>query len=31
MSNGLEMPLSHDVDWHKRNDYASRILLLNAE
>lgn len=31
MSNGLEMPLSHDVDWHKRNDYASRVLLLKAE
>lgn len=30
MSNGLEMPLSHDVDWNKRNDYASRVLLLQA-
>ena len=28
MSNGLEMPLDHNVDYHKRNDYASRVLLL---
>lgn len=28
MSNGLEMPLDHNVDWNKRNDYASRVLLL---
>ncbi len=30
MSNGLEMPLSHKVDWNKRNDYASRVLRLTA-
>lgn len=30
MSNGLEMPLSHKVDWNKRNDYASRVLRLKA-
>ncbi len=28
MANGLEMPLDHNVDHHKRNDYASRVLLL---
>ena len=28
MSNGLEMPLEHNVDYHKRNDYSSRVLLL---
>lgn len=28
MSNGLEMPLEHNVDYHKRNDYSSRMLLL---
>jgi alpha-galactosidase len=28
MNNGLEMPLSHDVDYNKRNDYASRVLYL---
>ena len=28
MSNGLEMPLKHNVDYNKRNDYASRVLLL---
>lgn len=31
MSNGLEMPLSHNVDWNKRNDYASRVLRLQAK
>ena len=31
MSNGLEMPLDHNVDWHKRNDYASRVLRLRAK
>lgn len=30
MNNGLEMPLDHNVDYHKRNDYASRILRLKA-
>ncbi|MDE6654954.1 MAG: alpha-galactosidase, partial [Muribaculaceae bacterium] len=30
MSNGLEMPLEHNVDYHKRMDYASRVLRLNA-
>lgn len=28
MSNGLEMPLEHKVDYNKRNDYASRVLYL---
>jgi alpha-galactosidase len=31
MSNGLELPLSHNVDWHKRNDYASRVLRLQSK
>ncbi|MDE6695563.1 MAG: alpha-galactosidase [Muribaculaceae bacterium] len=31
MSNGLEMPLSHNVDWNKRNDYASRVLKLTVK
>lgn len=30
MSNGLEMPVTHDVDYHKRNDYSSRVLRLQA-
>ena len=28
MSNGLEMPLEHNVDYNKKNSYASRVLLL---
>lgn len=31
MSNGLEMPLSHNVDWDKRSDYTSRVLLLESK
>lgn len=31
MSNGLEIPLSHNVDWNKRNDYTSRVLHLQAK
>ena len=31
MENGLEMPMDHDVDYHKRNDYASRVLHLKAK
>ena len=30
MANGLEIPYSHKVDYHKQNDYASRVLLLEA-
>lgn len=30
MSNGLEMPLDHNVDYHKRSDYASRVLRLTS-
>lgn len=30
MSNGLEMPLEHNVDYHKRMDYSSRVLRLKA-
>jgi alpha-galactosidase len=28
MANGLEIPYTHKVDYHKLNDYASRVLLL---
>lgn len=28
MANGLEMPYKHTVDYHKQNDYTSRILYL---
>lgn len=31
MSNGLEIPLTHRVDYHKNTDYASRILRLTAK
>ena len=31
MTHGLDMPKEHDVDYHKRNDYASRILYLEAK
>lgn len=30
MENGLEIPYNHQVDYHKQNDYASRVLLLEA-
>lgn len=28
MENGLEIPYTHRVDYHKQNDYASRVLYL---
>ena len=28
MANGLEIPYTHNVDYHKLNDYASRVLYL---
>lgn len=31
MENGLEIPLTHDVDYNKLNDYASRVLRLTTE
>lgn len=31
MSDGLEIPLTHKVDYHKNTDYASRILRLTAK
>ena len=31
MDNGLEIPYKHIVDYHKQNDWASRILYLVAE
>lgn len=29
MESGLEIPISHDVDWHKKMDYSSRVLRLH--
>lgn len=31
MSNGLEIPLTHKVDYHKNTDYASRVLRVTAK
>ena len=31
MQTGLEMPVSHNVDYSKRNDWSSRVLTLTAE
>jgi alpha-galactosidase len=31
MENGLEMPLKHKVDYHKQNDWSSRVLYMTAE
>ncbi len=31
MANGLEIPYTHNVDYNKRSDYASRVLYLTAE
>lgn len=31
MEHGLEVPLEHNVAWHLRKDYASRVLYLTAE
>ena len=28
MANGLEIPYNHTVDYHKKNDYSSRVLYL---
>jgi alpha-galactosidase len=30
MTEGLEIPTEHDVDYNKRTDFASRVLLLTA-
>lgn len=30
MGSGLEIPYTHKVDYHKQNDYASRVLYLEA-
>lgn len=30
MENGVEIPYNHRVDYHKQNDFASRVLLLEA-
>ena len=31
MENGLEIPLKHTVDYHKQDDWSSRVLRLTAE
>lgn len=31
MSHGLEMPESHNVEYHKKNDYSSRVLQLKKQ
>lgn len=31
MENGLEIPLKHRVDYHKQDDWSSRVLYLKAE
>lgn len=31
MANGLELPYEHDVEYHKKNDWASRVLHLVAQ
>ena len=31
MENGLEIPLKHRVDYHKQDDWSSRVLYLTAE
>ena len=31
MENGLEIPLKHNVDYHKQDDWSSRVLYLAAE
>ena len=31
MANGLEIPYTHNVDYHKLNDYSSRVLRLQAK
>ena len=31
MEHGLEMPLEHNVDWGKKNDWSSRVLYLEAQ
>lgn len=30
MANGLELPYTHNVDYNKQNDYASRVLYLES-
>ena len=31
MNHGLDMPLSHDLDWGKKTNWSSRVLQLTAE
>ena len=30
MNHGLMLPADHDVDWNRRNEWASRVLRLQA-
>ena len=30
IENGLEIPYTHKVDYHRQNDWASRVLYLEA-
>ena len=31
MNHGLQLPADHDVDWNRRNDWASRVLRLQVK
>ena len=31
MNHGLEMPYRNEPEWSKKNDWSSRVLLLEAE
>ena len=31
MNHGLQLPVDHDVDWNRRNDWASRVLRLQVK
>ena len=31
MNHGLEIPYTHNVDWGKKNNWSSRVLLLEAQ
>ena len=30
MNHGLEIPYTHNVDWGKKNNWSSRVLLLES-
>ncbi|MBR6196170.1 MAG: GH36 C-terminal domain-containing protein [Bacteroidaceae bacterium] len=31
MQNGIDLPFKHNVDYHKQNDWASRVIWLKAK